>query len=59
MKDKAAYICPICRECDKKKITHPGVRHIPGICDCHCRPMDETQIEYENYLDRSGKREKT
>jgi hypothetical protein len=34
---KTAYICKVCREADKYKITHPGVMHPPGICDCICR----------------------
>lgn len=34
---KTDYICPECRRCDKEKMTHPGVRHLPGICDCECR----------------------
>lgn len=34
---KTRYICDECRKADKAKNTHPGVRHLPGICDCSCR----------------------
>jgi hypothetical protein len=34
---KNLYICGECREADRTKRTHPGVRHQPGICDCSCR----------------------
>lgn len=37
MTDKTAYICDECRQADKERRTHPGVRHRPGICDCECR----------------------
>ena len=32
-----AFICDECRRANKNKTTHPGVRHLPGICDCKCR----------------------
>lgn len=31
------YICDACKEADKDKTTHPGVRHTSAICDCPCR----------------------
>lgn len=31
------FICAECREANKTGDTHPGVRHLPGICDCPCR----------------------
>lgn len=34
---KTAFICQVCKKADKEKETHPGVLHIPGICDCECR----------------------
>lgn len=34
---KTDYICEPCRHADKNKLTHPGVMHPPGICDCVCR----------------------
>lgn len=34
---KNKFICDTCRLSDRLKETHPGVRHLPGICDCKCR----------------------
>jgi len=31
------FICEPCRRASKEKRTHPGVQHVPGICDCPCR----------------------
>lgn len=31
------FICKPCREANTQKRTHPGVMHMPGICDCPCR----------------------
>lgn len=31
------FICEICKEADKERLTHPGKMHEPGICDCSCR----------------------
>lgn len=33
VKGELLYICEAC-----SKGNHGGVRHIPGICDCACRP---------------------
>lgn len=35
---KTAYLCDVCREANRKHLTHPGNMHAPGICDCACRP---------------------
>jgi hypothetical protein len=40
LRDRAhgtAYICPVCRAADAQRTTHPGVRHLPGVCECRCR----------------------
>lgn len=34
---KNSYICDKCKKANKEGNTHPGVRHLPGICDCECR----------------------
>ena len=34
---ETAYFCGACREADKNGRTHPGMTHMPGICDCICR----------------------
>jgi len=34
---KTAFICQPCRDHDEAGTTHPGARHVPGICDCECR----------------------
>lgn len=31
------FICKSCQEASREKRTHPGVMHLPGICDCPCR----------------------
>lgn len=31
------YLCEECREANRTGDTHPGVRHLPGLCDCPCR----------------------
>ncbi len=31
------FICEACRKANREGLTHPGVRHMPGICDCKCR----------------------
>ena len=31
------FICEPCREANASGRTHPGVMHMPGICDCPCR----------------------
>jgi hypothetical protein len=33
---KTAYICAECREANRLQAIHPGVQHLPGICDCIC-----------------------
>lgn len=31
------FICHACRAANREHRTHPGVQHLPGICDCPCR----------------------
>jgi hypothetical protein len=31
------FICRFCKDANKTADTHPGVQHLPGICDCPCR----------------------
>lgn len=33
---KTAYICEECRDANRRRDTHPGLMHKPGICDCVC-----------------------
>jgi hypothetical protein len=40
--DRTAYVCYTCREADRKRQTHPGMFHSPGICDCACRDEGRT-----------------
>lgn len=31
------FICEACKSATREHRTHPGVQHLPGICDCPCR----------------------